>query len=348
MTERARAPLRRGSVKDRYLVIASLACLAWAACSLLWSGQAITLSSPFLIFPLALLLGTVVGRWQSTHAAQWLTLALSAMLGLVVLVAIPFYANAQAALGVQLVALTGLVLLAGAPPTASAPTRLPRRLGAGNLAIAVISVGVLGVLLAARSQAASLLIVPVAVLSMVAVLRRTGPMRHVVSTIGLLAIGGAAIAVIALGSLTRWPEAMNASESLSSARHRLWSDALELWRAHPFIGGGPGSFAQYSELAASTPHLARVHSSILQVGSELGIVGAVLFLGVLMAGTAVAAQGSRAQALIGVAAWSGLAIHSMIDHLYEFPVVTLVAGVVLGWAGRTVPADPGTSARDVA
>lgn len=84
-----------------------------------------------------------------------------------------------------------------------------------------------------------------------------------------------------------------------------------------------------------------MHSSILQIGSEFGIVGAVLFLGILVAGTAVAAQGTRSQALIAVSAWSGLGIHSMIDHLYEFPVVTLLAGIVRGWAGR--PALGGSS-----
>ena len=44
------------------------------------------------------------------------------------------------------------------------------------------------------------------------------------------------------------------------------------------------------------------------------------------------------------AAWSALAVHSMIDHLYEFPIVVVLAGAVIGWAGaRTLPSAPTSS-----
>lgn len=55
-----------------------------------------------------------------------------------------------------------------------------------NFAILAVSVGVLVVLLTARSQAASLLVVPLAILTPVAVVRRTGPPRHLVAAVGLL------------------------------------------------------------------------------------------------------------------------------------------------------------------
>ena len=53
----------------------------------------------------------------------------------------------------------------------------------------------------------------------------------------------------------------------------------------------------------------------------------------LVLGVLLAARADRTRALIGVAAWSALAVHSMIDHLYEFPVVVVLAGIVIGWAG---------------
>lgn len=106
-----------------------------------------------------------------------------------------------------------------------------------------------------------------------------------------------------------------------------------MWREHPLTGAGPGSFHEYSETSRAAAHLYAAHSSILQVGSELGLVGAVLLLAVLVAGGVVAGQGTRAQAQIGVSAWSALAVHSMIDHLYEFPIVCLLAGAVIGWSG---------------
>lgn len=341
MVERALAHLGLCGQADRYFLPVSSALLVCGVASLLWSGQSLSPLSSYLTAPLMLLLGVVIGRWQATRVVGWLAPVLALMLGLAVLLVIRFYANAQAALGIQLVALAGLVALGHAADARSSPR-------AANLAILAVSVGLLGVLLAARSQAASLLVAPLGVLTAVAAFRRTGPPQRFVGTVGFLSVGLTAIAVISLGSLSRWPEAMNAGESLSSTRHSLWSDALSLWRENPIVGGGPGSFFAYSEAAQSAPHLYAAHSSILQVGSELGIVGAVMFLGMLMACTAVAAQGPRPQALIGVAAWSALGVHSMIDHLYEFPVVTLLAGVVLGWAGRPADEQPRPHASDSA
>lgn len=56
------------------------------------------------------------------------------------------------------------------------------------------------------------------------------------------------------------------------------------------------------------------------------------FCSVLVAGALLAGSGGRALGLIGTTAWCALAIHSMIDHLYEFPIVCLLAGLVIGWA----------------
>ena len=76
-----------------------------------------------------------------------------------------------------------------------------------------------------------------------------------------------------------------------------------------------------------------VHSSVLQVGSELGAVGVVLFAGLLVVGMVLAARSGGAAGLIGVTAWTCLAVHSSVDHLYEFWPVTLVSGLVVGLAG---------------
>ena len=85
----------------------------------------------------------------------------------------------------------------------------------------------------------------------------------------------------------------------------------------------------FSLIGTSTTPLA----SRFQVASELGAVGVFLFGAMLAAGMNLAAQRGRGRALIGVAAWSALAVHSMIDHLYEFPIVVVLAGAVIGWAG---------------
>ncbi len=105
-----------------------------------------------------------------------------------------------------------------------------------------------------------------------------------------------------------------ASDGLSEARRKLWADALALWAAHPVVGAGPARW------------------------------GVVLFAGLLVVGMVLAARSGGAAAVIGVTAWTCLAVHSSVDHLYEFWPVTLVSGLVIGLAGAgslVVASEPG-------
>lgn len=325
--------LRRGGAGDRYLVLALAAWVGWVLYSMLWAGAAFGALLPYLSFPAALLGGVLAGRWLSQReTGPVLPAALAGAAG-IVLLAIPFYANAQAAWGLQLLAWAGLLALRE-PEGEPGPLRSRWSTAAlGMLALA-------GVLLVSRAQATSVLVAPFALLVLAAVAVKNAPQRLPVGLLGLSTVGAAAVTIISLASLPAWPEALNAGRSLSSTRHRLWTDALELWQANPVTGAGPGAFLAHSELAASNSMLERAHSSILQVGAEFGSIGVILFLGILVAGAAVALQGREPAALIAVAAWCALAIHSMIDHLYEYPLVVLTAGIVLGVAGRRVERDP--------
>ncbi len=251
---------------------------------------------------------------------------------LATVVASPFYSNAEAAVGVQLVALSGLLL--------SQPSRAPdgARIGRSRVVIAG-AIGTLGVLLAARAQAASILVLLVVVVIALSLSGNGPTSRRRALGFGLGITAAAALAVFVLGGLPSWPAWLRRSESLSHARQELWDDALALWREHPVLGGGPGSFYEYSEISRSADHLYAAHSSILQVAAELGAIGVLLFLAVLVSGALVATQGNPIRGMIGVTAWCALAVHSMIDHLYEFPLVCLLAGLVIGWAGSRVHGD---------
>jgi len=79
---------------------------------------------------------------------------------------------------------------------------------------------------------------------------------------------------------------------------------------------------------------------LLQVGSELGVIGIILLGALLAGGLLFAARGSRPVALIAMAAWTALAVHSAIDHLEDFPIVAVMGGVVLGWSGFGVRPSP--------
>ncbi|MGP5482682.1 O-antigen ligase family protein [Brachybacterium alimentarium] len=328
---------RRLSCAEGVLAALLGAWLLWALLATALTGRTVGDGVEYAALPVVLGAGLVLGRLCARWAGGFVLSAATTALALTVLVT-PFYANAQAAVGVQLVALSGLLLstaLAGRPVASRGGGR--KRSTTAAVVLPVLT-GVLGVLLAARAEAASILVVAVAALVALALAVPVGVSRVVgVASIGigLVGVAGALAVVIVLARLPVWPQWLEEDDSLSWARQLLWRDALELWGEHPVVGAGPGSFVEHSEVARSEPHLYAVHSSVLQVGAELGAVGAVLFLAVLVAGASVAAQGDRARALIGVGAWCALAVHSMIDHLYEFPVVVVLAGVVIGWAGAS-------------
>lgn len=305
------------------LVVAVVLWLGWVATAPLRSGMPLDVFSPYLVSPLLLLGAIVLGGVAARSRHGLAVLSLVAVGGLVLLAAVPMYLNAQAAVGVQLVALAGLALLG----KAETGPRATARVGL------VAAIAAIGLLLAARSDAAATLVIPLAVLVAVVVHRRDGPRRRPVGAAGAGVLAIAAAAVVWLGSRDAWPDALSASSSLSGARHTLWSDALVLWRTRPLVGAGPGAFRDHSALAASDPDLATVHSSVLQVGAELGLVGCILFAAILISGLGVACLGTRAASAVAVAAWTALGVHSVIDHLYEFPAVVVSAGLVLGWAG---------------
>lgn len=302
------------------------AYLLWVAVEIWRSGATDPEGLVYLVPPLILLAGVLLGRccaqWEGSLLVPITASVLAAPLALLV----PFYENALAIVGVQLVAVAGLLL------TVDVGRRPRPRLATAHMGLSVV-VGTLGILLAGWAQAAAVLVVAV-VIAIASALRRIPPgSRSVVVGAGLGAVGVAASMILLLATLPVWPRQLEDGGSLSSARRDLWRDAVALWGEHPLFGGGPGSFYESSTTARSEDHLYAAHSSLLQVASELGAIGAVLFLGVLVAGAVLAASGDRARGLIGVAAWSALAVHSMIDHLYEFPLVCLLAGVVIGWAG---------------
>lgn len=310
------------------LVLSALS--AWAVCAAAWGPGGLRAALPYAAACAFLAPGAATGRRLQGPTARLVLPVVLALAAAVVLLAVPFYANAQAAWGLQLLALAALLGARLLGPLPGPGRRRLRWAGPALLAVAAAA-------LIARAQAFSLLVIPFVLIILCVLFQAPRLSRRVIAAASAETILAAAAAVLALTTWDRWPEALSASGGLSDVRHRLWADALQLWRGHPVLGAGPGSFVEHSALAASTASLHRAHSSVLQIAVELGAVGVVLFLGVLVIGAAMALQGSRQAGIIAVAAWTVLAVHAMIDHLYEFPIVTLTAGVVLGWASATDP-----------
>lgn len=204
-----------------------LVMLAVAGAWFLWvllassqAGSARSEAAGYAALPLVLCAGMGVGHLCARRAQGLLVPVSLVVLALAILFLVDFYANAQAAVGVQLVALAGLLLSAGTPETRWPPSGLS---GTASVTLAATS-GVLGVLLASRSQAASACVILVAVVVAASIVRQDGPPRRGVVALGMGGVVAAMVAVLVLGSLRVWPEELREATSLSSARHGLWSD----------------------------------------------------------------------------------------------------------------------------
>jgi O-antigen ligase/polysaccharide polymerase Wzy-like membrane protein len=124
-----------------------------------------------------------------------------------------------------------------------------------------------------------------------------------------------------------------------SNRSDYWRVAWREVEAHPFVGGGAGSFQRYwlRHRSANLPVL-DAHSLYLETLAELGVIGLALLLCVL----AVPLLGLRAarRSPLAAAAFGGYVaylVHAGIDWDWEMPAVTLAAlacGVALLLAAR--------------
>jgi O-antigen ligase len=310
---------------DRVGLALVLVWMLWAATAALLDGRLLSPTSPYVLGPLFIVAGVVAGRLIAPHASArrttlWLLVAVLLFLTGVLIPATPVrqlvdYANAYAAVAVQLLALCGLALLSAG--------------GLDRLLLGVASLGALLVIVDNRSVAGLAVVGPL-VLAILLVVWRPPRHRWWAVTLGVLSLLAGSAAVLALAGRAQWPPRV--LQGLDSARKQLWNDALALWRAHPLTGGGPGSFRDASPLAID-PDTSTAHSSLLQVGSETGVIGVVVLALLVVTGLVVACRGVPAAAVVGVAGWTALWVHSLADHLLEFAVVAVAAGMVLGWAG---------------
>ncbi|MFW5471865.1 O-antigen ligase family protein [Knoellia sp. CPCC 206450] len=288
---------------------------------------------PYVLCPLVLVAGVATGaalhrRAHSPAVPVALVVTSTALVLGALLVVDPGkaplgYPNANAALGVQLVALSGLALLA--TPVEAARGRVLLALSALAAALAV------GL---NRSAAGMAVLLAVGLVTLLAVWCR--PVSQgwrlaavVVGAVASVAAGGLIVAAAREPVFPAW-----ARTAFDPAREQLWEDAAALWRQRPLTGSGPGSFAGATSLAADADTVA-AHSSVLQVAAETGWVGVGFLALTGLAGLLWAARGRTPEAVVGAAAWAALLVHSTADHLVEFGPVVLLAGAVVGWAGAS-------------
>ncbi len=330
---------------NRYELLGLAFALAWPVWSLgsaALNGRAAAWSSPYVIAPLAVVAGALAGRLLALvdRTARWPALV-PVLLAVAMLPGSPVslapgprplgYPNANTAAALQVMALCAVLLLGRGRP------RWERWLLGAGVAIAALAAVLHGSI---AGIAVGLPLAGVIAVSLWRPVRR--PAR--IAVVGFASWCAGGIAVVALAATDSWPRAVLGA--LSTVRQELWQLAWRLWRENPLAGAGPGAFREHNPYAVDAD-LAAAHSSLLQVGAELGTVGVLLLLATVGLGLRLTLHSSRPGiAVVAGAAWAALWIHSLADHLFDYPAVPVLAGLVLGWAGlRTTRRRPGSASR---
>lgn len=222
------------------------------------------------------------------------------------------YANANAAVAVQLVGLGGLHAL---------------RPGSRILGWMAVVVGVLTIL-ANRSAGALIVAIPLVLVCLYALKAEPGRRRWPAAVVAIGSLTALAVALAALARRVVWPE--YALQALDSTRQLLWVQAWGAFCEAETVGSGPGAYEAINIIKDTDRSSA--HSLPLQVAVELGTIGLALLALLFLAGLTVALRASTpARAWIAVTAWSALAVHTFVDHLLEYWPLPLAAGLVLGY-----------------
>lgn len=304
--------------------------LAWLLLCLLRGWQVETAFkdlAPYLYVPMFIIAGGWLGRRArerfSPAAIGWAVVAAVTFVALSAFLTehhgrgTTGYANANAALAVQLMAMAGLVSLG----------RRTRRLGLLGLVVGVAAIAANG----SQGGAATAAIAIGGVVAAQALPLTSS--RWVPATLSLGAYAVATATMLWLARRPTWPDWL--VNALTSTRQDMWHAAWHAFRHAVFFGYGPGGYAWVNPWSFQSETLS-AHSVTAQVIAELGGVGLALLALLFLSGLAWAVSSPSVNgAWVAAAAWTALAVHSQMDHLLEYWPVPLAAGLVLGLAHKS-------------
>ncbi|KAB7744848.1 hypothetical protein GA707_09790 [Nostocoides sp. F2B08] len=296
----------------------------WVVYALLsgwWFDSSLRGVAPYVYAPVLIVVGGV-GGWGLGRASPRVAGVVTVALATLFLVGVlssgapakgPIgYANANAAVAVQLIALSGLVAM---------------RSRAGRWAWPALAISVLTVV-ANRSAAAMAVAAPLVATVALAARFSPGRRRWPAAGLAVATLAATAVGLVALARRVVWPTI--ALEAFDEVRQLLWLQAWGAFRDAEVAGRGPGFFEALNLL--KDPDQSSAHSLPLQVAVELGGIGLALLILLYLAGLGVAVNAATpARSWIAVAAWTALAVHSFVDHLLEYWPIPLAAGLVLGY-----------------
>lgn len=138
---------------------------------------------------------------------------------------------------------------------------------------------------------------------------------------------------------------------LGSNRYDFWRVGLIEFKRHPIGGIGADNFlVPYLQLRHSPEEPVYPHSLVIDLLSQTGIVGTLLFVAFLafavLAVTRIPAGRNRELAAILVVGASVWLLHSLVDWLWEMPALGVIGMALLGCAcglsSRAEPRPPGS------
>jgi O-antigen ligase len=319
------------------LALAVLAFVLWASVSILWApdkGATLGKTVTFLgVFGLMVVIGVLERRYL---VLAWAVLAFSAALSVPAGYILPVPEGSD-------MAVSGRFGPGGAGPNTYS-----------LILTIVFFVAYFGLL--RRHRTISYLLAPVFLYGIVATESRTGLIALVATPLLALfvprlaarlgwrilpmyVLGTAALAVIMLvipsvgeSASERYTTLFQIeSEDTWSGRWSLWQGAFDVIASHPILGVGAGNFAESAMEHSATviAHSARktevagvAHNMYLSVASELGLVGLILFLGILFL---------VFKAAMPITEGSGLGTGIVLGL-----IVFMIAGMTLTWETQKI------------
>lgn len=184
-------------------------------------------------------------------------------------------------------------------------------------------------------------------------LRRLVP---VVAGASVVAAVATALAIPPFGLLAeRLASLTSGAPNPQDDRPVIYAEAFRLWLERPFLGHGPGTFAQLAQepgaLLVRRPYI-HAHSVPLDLAAETGLVGVLALALVTLTAMVVVLRAlgrlrrvgdpravrERTTLAVLAALMGGVAVHGLIDVNYTNPFLIPVAwtmlGLVLGTAAR--------------
>jgi peptidoglycan/xylan/chitin deacetylase (PgdA/CDA1 family)/O-antigen ligase len=161
-----------------------------------------------------------------------------------------------------------------------------------------------------------------------------GPERLRGRIVVMASAGMAAIILLA----AVWVAARQGPGGLVSAlgprRVALWGEALELSATNPWVGVGPGRFAEVSEVALRDEDARWAHNDFLEVGAETGIIGLSLLLTVFGWGflRLWGSSGPPEQVILAATVLGSLGVMATTDYMLHFPAIPMSVAALVGGA----------------